>query len=219
MKISLFRTILLLVIFGVTTFLLQDVAGVNRTPILQPLAKFPVVLGDAWQATSSRKSSDDVIQLLGVDDYIEYNYSNSANRIVNFYAAFYEAVGKGAGYHSPKNCIPGGGWGIESTDIIPIDPKGSDASVKISEMLIRNGNEYQVVYYWYHNRGRIIYSEYWEKIYLVLDSILKKRRDGTFVRLMTPVADGNISEARKRLREFAEIVMPELDNFLPGRQL
>ncbi len=40
----------------------------------------------------------------------------------------------------------------------------------VSEMLIRSGPNYQVVLYWYQNKGRIIASEYWEKIYLVLDA-------------------------------------------------
>ncbi|MBV5330534.1 MAG: EpsI family protein, partial [Chlorobium sp.] len=82
---------------------------------------------------------------------------------------------------------------------------------------IRNRNEYQVVMYWYQNRGRIISSEYWEKIYLVLDAILKKRRDGTFVRLMAPAPGGDIQQAEKVLEQFAAQIVTELDNFLPGR--
>jgi EpsI family protein len=87
----------------------------------------------------------------------------------------------------------------------------------VSEMLIRNGNEYQVVVYWYQNRGRIIASEYWEKIYLVLDAILMKRRDGTFVRLMAPVQDGSIAQTEQHLQRFAGWAMAELEHFLPGR--
>lgn len=215
MRISPARAIFITVILFVSAFLLQDITGVQRTPIKQPLSSFPTVLGE-WQAVSARTSKDSVIQILGVDDYIEYYYTNSSRQSVNFYAAYYEAVGKGTGYHSPKNCIPGGGWGIETTDTLTVIPEGRKGPVKISEMIIRNGSEYQVVIYWYHNRGRIIYSEYWEKIYLVLDSILKKRRDGTFVRLMAPVRNKDIDGTRRRLIEFAVRVMPELDDFIPG---
>lgn len=155
--------------------------------------------------------------MLGVDDYIEYNYSTPAGQPVNFYAAFYESVGTGGGYHSPKNCIPGGGWGIDAVKTVTFQPKGGQAPVTVAEMIIRNRNEYQVVFYWYQNRGRIISSEYWEKVYLVLDAILKKRRDGTFVRLMVPAPNGDIQQAEKVLQQFAAQAVTELENFLPGR--
>lgn len=215
-KIALPRVLLVLALLACTFFLLQNVSGTRRTPIKQPLAKFPVTLGD-WQAKSSRESSEAVIKLLGVDDYIEYNYASPNGQAVNFYAAFYESVGTGGGYHSPKNCIPGGGWGIDAVKTVTIQPKGSQVPVTVAEMIIRNRNEYQVVMYWYQNRGRIISSEYWEKFYLVLDAILKKRRDGTFVRLMAPAPNGDIPQAEKVLEQFAAQVVTELENFLPGR--
>lgn len=218
MNISLPRTFILLALFAATFFLLKDVSGVHRTSIIKPLALFPANLGE-WKKVSLRKSGEEVIKILGVDDYIQYNYVNQAGQRVNFYAAFYEAVGNGKGYHSPKNCIPGGGWGIEEINTVEITPNGYESPVTISEMIIRNRNEYQVVYYWFQNRGRIIASEYWEKIFLVTDAILKKRRDGTFVRLMAYAEEGDIETARKRLTAFAKISLSELNNFLPGKSI
>jgi len=214
--ISPLRVLIILACIGATFLLLQGVSGTHRTHIKQPLAKFPTTLGD-WQAKSFRESTDAVIKMLGVDDYIEYNYASPSRLSVNFYAAFYESVGTGGGYHSPKNCIPGGGWGIDAVKTVTIQPKGGQAPVTVAEMIIRNRNEYQVVFYWYQNRGRIIDSEYWEKIYLVLDAILKKRRDGTFVRLMAPAPNGDIQQAEMVLQQFAALVVTELENFLPGR--
>lgn len=213
--ISPYRVLLVLFLLGSTFVLLQGVSGTLRTPIKQTLGKFPTMLAD-WKALSSRESTEAVVKMLGVDDYIEYNYADSTGRAVNFYTAFYESVGTGGGYHSPKNCIPGGGWGIDAVKTVEIQPKGR-GSVTVSEMIIRNRNEYQVVFYWYQNRGRIIYSEYWEKIYLVLDAILMKRRDGAFVRLIAPAPGGDIQQAEKTLQQFAGLAISELDNFLPGK--
>lgn len=215
-KISFLRTLVVFACIGIVFFLLQGVSGTRRTPIKQSLSKFPVTLGE-WQVSSSRESTDAVIKMLGVTDYIEFNYSTSAGQPVNFYAAFYESVGTDGGYHSPKNCIPGGGWGIDAVKTVTIQAKGRQDPVTVAEMIIRNRNEYQVVLYWYQNRGRIIDSEYWEKIYLVLDAIVKKRRDGTFVRLMAPAPNGDIQQAEKTLQQFAGLAVTELDNFLPGR--
>lgn len=215
-RLSLYRVLLVFALLLSTFFLLRGVSGTVRTPIKQPLRTFPVVLG-GWTVLSSQKSTDAVIKMLGVDDYIEYNYTDLSGQVLNFYAAFYESVGTGGGYHSPKNCIPGGGWGIDSVKNIAVHPANGGSPATVSEMLIRNGNEYQVVVYWYQNRGRIIASEYWEKIYLVWDAIVLKRRDGTFIRLMAPVKDGNIEQTEHHLQQFAGLAMVELEHFLPGR--
>lgn len=183
---------------------------------MQSLSNFPPHLGD-WTLVQSRQSSAEVVKMLGVDDYIDYTYSDKENDVVNLYVAFYESVGGGKGYHSPKNCLPGGGWGIERVRTVRITPGFSHGRpVTIAEMLIRNGSEYQVVFYWFQNRGRIISSEYWEKIYLVLDALLKKRRDGSFIRIMAYARDGNIEEAERKLKDFAELSMTELAGYLPG---
>ena len=213
---SPYRVFLVLALLVTTYLLLQGVSGTVRTPIKQSLNNFPSTLGE-WKVLSSRASTDEVVKMLGVDDYVEYNYANPAGRALNFYAAFYESVGTGGGYHSPKNCIPGGGWGIDRVKTVQLAPTDGRAPVTVSEMIIRNRNEYQVVMYWYQNRGRIIGSEYWEKIYLVLDAVLMKRRDGTFVRLMAPVANGTIEQTEQQLQGFAPLAMKELERFLPGR--
>ncbi len=215
MNISLIRVLLVCCLCLGMFFLLQDVQGIPRVPIKQSLQSFPRVL-EQWQVRNERKSSDAVIGMLGVDDYVEYNYYNPAGEGVNFYVAFYEAVGGGRGYHSPKNCIPGGGWGIDAVDTVQVNVQNRPKPVEITELIIRNRNEYQVVYFWFQNRGRIIASEYWEKIYLVLDAITMKRRDGSFVRLITYAPDGKLDQARNRLDRFAPLAIQELANFLPG---
>lgn len=214
--ISPLRTLTVLFILLSAWFLLHGVSGSLHTPIKKSLTKFPSTLGE-WQVRSSRKTSDAVIKMLGVSDYVELNYSSPSGQSINFYAAFYELVGNGSGYHSPKNCIPGGGWGIARSKTVEIFNPKWEGPVVVNEMIVRKGDKYQMVLYWYQNRGRIIHSEYLEKIYLVIDAILKKRRDGTFIRLMTPVPDGDIPQTEKLLQQFAALAITELKNFLPGR--
>ncbi len=215
MKISTTRTIIVLACFLVAFFLLQNVTGTQRTSILQPLSSFPEKI-DRWHMKNARLSSDAVISMLGVDDYFDYSYRTSDGKQVNMYVAYYESVGTGGGYHSPKNCLPGGGWGISHVEKVVISPATKNKPVEITKMIIKNRSEYQVVYYWYQNRGRIIHSEYWEKIYLVLDAIFKGRRDGSFVRLMVYAGEDNIDQAEESLNEFAALIIPELEKFIPG---
>ena len=197
--------------------MVHQVQDISKTPIVKPLSMFPRQLGQ-WHLMATRSSGADVVGMLGVDDYIDYNYSEPANQGVNLYVAFYDSVGNGKGYHSPKNCIPGGGWGIDAVKTVTILPADGRGPVTVSEMIIRNRNEYQVVLYWFQNRGRIIASEYWEKIFLVWDAIVMKRRDGSFVRVMVSAPGGDIEQAEKTLQSFAGLALSELNNFLPGRE-
>jgi len=210
--------IVLLLTLG-TWFLLQNSSSVTAVPIKQSLASFPKSIGQ-WQMVHSSQSADDVIEMLGVDDDIHYTYRNSEGTLITLYVGYYSAVGVTGAYHSPKNCLPGGGWGIDAINpyTLGIGIEG-DAQSVVSEMLIRNGNKYQVVLYWYQNRGRIIGSEYWEKIFLVVDALRLGRRDGTFVRIMSTVQGENIEKASQEAGEFAEQVMKTLESYLPGRIL
>jgi EpsI family protein len=217
--ISKVRVIIIITLLAATWYTLQTTSQVTATPIKKSLSFFPHQIAD-YHLSNSFQSSAGVIEMLGVDDYIQYNYIDEANTYINLYAGFYKAVGVSGSYHSPKNCLPGGGWGIDTIKKVVLETGIENKKQSIvSEMLIRNGAEYQVVLYWYQNRGRIIASEYWEKIYLVLDALFKGRRDGTFVRIMTVAQDGDIKGAEARIKSFAEQVMPLLDQYLPGASL
>jgi len=217
--ISKVRFLIIITLLAVTWYTLQTTSQVTATPIKKSLSLFPHQIAD-YHLSNSFQSSAGVIEMLGVDDYIQYSYIDEANTYINLYAGFYKAVGVSGSYHSPKNCIPGGGWGIDAIKKVVLGTGiENNKQSTVSEMLIRNGAEYQVVLYWYQNRGRIIASEYWEKIYLVLDALFKGRRDGTFVRIMAVAQDGDIKGAQARVKAFAEEVMPLLDQYLPGASL
>ncbi len=210
--------IVLLLLLG-TWYILQGGNSVVPTPIKQSLASFPTTIGQ-WEMVHSSESSEDVIEMLGVDDDLQYTYQNPEGRVISLYIGYYEAVGVTGAYHSPKNCLPGGGWGIDDISTIALDTgiEGNDTSV-ISQMMIKNGEQQQIVLYWFQNRGRIIASEYWEKIYLVLDALRIKRRDGTFVRIMATVQGDDFSTASNDATEFSEQVMNYLESYLPGSAL
>ena len=213
------RFFIVLLLFAATWYILQVTSTVTPVPIKKSLSSFPEHIGD-FTLSRSFQSSADVLKLLGVDDYIEYNYTNPATETVNFYAGFYSSVGVEGGYHSPKNCLPGSGWGIDDVKTVHLQAgiEGKKQS-DVTEMLIRNGDQYQVVLYWYQNRGRIIASEYWEKVYLVLDALTKNRRDGTFVRIIVQAQGNEIGKAEQTAQNFAEQAMGQLENFLPGSHL
>jgi EpsI family protein len=93
---------------------------------------------------------------------------------------------------------------------ITINPKGR-APFVANRYLIQNGQHKQLLIYWYQGRGRAVASEYWGKVYTVLDSVRLRRSDGAMVRIMTPVdgSDSNALQAAIDLAAQSSIILPE----------
>jgi EpsI family protein len=181
----------------------------------KPFATFPKHIGE-WKGIESRFDQE-IYDVLGVDDSFLGNYKSPNSPWVNLYIGFYLRQDTGAQIHSPKNCMPGGGWNIVQTSIEEIlVSDNKPIKIKVIKLLLQKGAEKQVVLYWYHSRGRIISSEYWQKIYRVVDSITKHRTDGSFVRLIAPVTSGDEEKALNTLKDFATQLMPILNEYLPS---
>ncbi len=186
-------------------------------PMKKSFDSFPAKI-DIWQG-KNQPLSDKVLDVLGLTDYIMRDYIPSSGEKdgamslpVNLYVGYYSSQSKGKTYHSPKNCLPGGGW--ELTEIIPVDLIVAGEKHVINSVLIQKGLEKQLVLYWFQDRGRVISSEYAAKIYLFLDTVMKKRSDGTFVRIMAPVRN-SIEETLKEEILFAKAIYPLLKEHLP----
>jgi exosortase D (VPLPA-CTERM-specific) len=149
---------------------------------------------------------------LKLNDYIIADYRSDSGDTVNLYLAYYESQRSGAAAHSPKSCIPGGGWRIKSHTVIDIEGLGKSTN----RLLIRKGEYGQLVYYWFDQRGRNITNEYLVKWYLFWDSLTLGRTDGALVRLTTTLQPGeDVAKADKRLIEFAQLIKPALSQYIP----
>ena len=211
MKLSNTRIAIVIALFALTFAGLHFSQTVRETPIKQPLSAFPVEIGD-WKFARKSFFSAPVIDMLGVADYISYDYIEGNGGWLNLYISYFTAVGVTGGYHSPQNCLPGGGWNIASVEDVPLARGG-----QIKKVIVQKGGEQQVVLYWFQNRGRIIASEYWEKIYLVLDAVFKQRRDGSFIRIIGQVPKGgDKNQFTQEMLEFANKTVELAAQFIPG---
>ena len=134
------------------------------------------------------------------------------------YVGFYQSQRTGATYHSPKNCLPGSGWQFMKADYVTLPMNGNEA-ITINKVLIQKGLEKQVVLYWYHDRGRVIASEYWAKGYLVWDAMTKNRSDGSLVRISIPVKDSTVQEAFDHGVDFLHDLWPTLLEYMPDHSV
>jgi EpsI family protein len=181
----------------------------------KPFSTFPKQIGE-WQGIEQR-FDDKIYDVLGVDDSYLAAYRNSNGRQVQLYIGFYQSQREGDLIHSPKNCMPGAGWKIVSSSIEELHVSNTDYNtIKTIRFKLKNGIHEQAVLYWFQSRGRIISSEYLQKIYLVIDSITRKRTDGSFVRLIAPIHNGDEEKTLLYLKDFARLIFPILTEYIPA---
>lgn len=208
------RTIIITVIMLLTSVGVAYTTKTDDVPLMKQFSDFPMQMGE-WQGTLHR-FDDNIYRVLGVDDSVLANYRNAKGENIQLYVGFYKSQREGEIIHSPKNCMPGSGWDITETSIIDLDFRQPDGSpVKVIRLMLQNGVQRQVALYWYHSRGRVITSEYFQKFYLVWDAITRNRTDGSFVRLLSPVIESGESHTTETLKMFTENLFPILNEFIP----
>ncbi|MDR4468521.1 MAG: VPLPA-CTERM-specific exosortase XrtD [Nitrospira sp.] len=184
-------------------------------PSRQSLSEFPLRL-QAWEGVASPMERQ-YLDALQLDDYVLADYTAPDQPPVNIYMAYYLSPKKGRSSHSPKQCIPGGGWEITSFEPIQIDRvSGGEPGQEINRVVIQKSGHKQIVYYWFKQRDRWITSEYMVKFFLFWDSLTRQRADGALVRLSSAVHAGE-SEAvvDERLQTLAGLVTPLLSRYVP----
>jgi len=169
---------------------------------------------DSWQQSGSEHRFDDAtMAVLGASDYIMRDYRAPNGQVANFYVGYYVTQADGATYHSPLNCMPGSGWVMSQPGLVTISPKGRPA-FEANSYLVENSGTKQLLVYWYQGRGRTVASEYWGKLYTVLDSVRMRRSDGAMVRVMIPIGNSEAAatESAAGLAASISTVLPE---FIP----
>jgi EpsI family protein len=199
----------------VTGFLLHIRNRGEVLPPRQPLVSFPSQFG-RWQA-SDLPIPQDELDILGKGEFVMRNYRDSTEDSpdINLFVAYFPSQRSGDTPHSPKHCLPGNGWEpIESNRMLVSLPGHSPFSA--NRYIIANGDERRLVIYWFWAHDRAVASEYWERFYLVADSIRLHRSDGSLFRLITPLQPGETEDAaQQRLLSFAGNIVPIIHQYVP----
>jgi EpsI family protein len=187
----------------------------EKTPPRQPLDAFPKQL-DGWRLTSETPITAEVQAVLRADDTLGRTYETAGGAPgLHLFVAFFGSQRSGVAPHSPKNCLPGSGWAPVSSGTIPVQLPGLDGPTEINRYIVARESSLSVVYYWYQTHRRVIASEYWAKIYLVLDAIRDNRSDTALVRVTVPVRAGEESLADRQALSFIRSAFPALRRVLP----
>lgn len=188
------------------------------TPLRMSFALFPMQLGE-WQGRQNPPFTARVLEVLGLDDYLTRGYFRGTRSYADLYVGYWRSQRQGDTMHSPQNCLPAAGWTpVKQSLLTMTDPRNPAGQITVNRYLIQKGLDRQLVLYWYQGRGRVIGSEYWSKIYLVLDAARLNRTDAAIVRVVVPVAGPSANDeavAEKDAIDFINSFMPQLGRFLP----
>jgi EpsI family protein len=178
------------------------------------LSDFPTVLG-SWNSISDQRIDDQSMKVLQVDDYFMRNYRNSEGKIISLYIGYFKSQREGKGIHSPRQCLPGAGWVPVHMTVHQVTVAGHNPdTVSVNKFVMGKGLERQLYLFWYHGRGRVYASEYWNKVYLIWDGLTKRRTDGALIRVNSSVV-GNTEDALKTQSDFIQIIVPLFKEYIP----
>lgn len=209
MRSLLVRTAVLLALLLLTRQVVDRLHATEMS-LPTPLSAFPTVLDD-WQGGDAGELAPEIVRTLGVDDYLNRVYRADGRSTVALYVAFYGSQHEGDAIHSPLNCLPGNGWQPISHGRARLITAGTPV---VNRYVVQKRGSRQLVLYWFQGRGRIVASEYVNKLFLLADALRLGRTDGTLVRVMTPVHTDERGAENVAVR-FAQALEPRLQRWLP----
>jgi EpsI family protein len=210
------RVILLGLIFVAASVFIARASRPEVTPIRESFSGLPMQIGK-WSGRQVPDMDSRVMAVLGVDDYVNRIYYSPDQFPASLYIGYYQSQREGDTIHSPLNCLPGAGWNPVEKNHIKILIDGNSA-IEINRIIILKGTEKQLVLYWYQSHGRVVASEYWGKIYTVLDALRTNRTDAALIRVILPVPESEAeteSAVEERGVDFVKSLYPMLTRFLP----
>jgi exosortase D (VPLPA-CTERM-specific) len=204
----------LLVGFIVTTVALPRPMEVF--PKRDAFSQFPMQLGEWYGRRQSMEAVfSDTLQL---DDYLLADFANDSGRGINLYVSYYNSQRKGEAVHSPRSCLPGGGWQVREfgqRNIGGVSINGQP--LRVNRSLVELGDQRELVYYWFQQRGRVITNEFAVKWYLFWDALTEHRTDGAMIRIITPVpSSSSEADADRHLTEFASRMASAITRYVPN---
>lgn len=185
-------------------------------------ASFPDRLGD-WRCPHRERMERGVEKRLEVTDYLLCTFVNPERSLpVNVYVGYHQAQVRRQGgadssmIHPPEHCLPGSGWDVIGSQVVPIDLPGlPGAHREVKRFVIAHGDLRQLVYFWYQSRGRIIAHNTDVILYRFWDHATRGRTDGALVRLTIPIPPQGVQASEDTFRDFAPRLTALLPKYLP----
>jgi EpsI family protein len=164
-----------------------------------------------WRGQDDGRLDAETERAIQADSYMLRTYTRNGAQ-ASLYVAYYATQRSGHTIHSPLNCLPGTGWTWLERGRTRVNADG--ASIEVNRALAQKDSDRLLLYYWYQSRGRVIASDYRNKLTLMHDAFTQHRSDGALVRIVAPVVDG--ADHSAAVESFIASMYPALAASLPN---
>ena len=146
--------------------------------VVPDLGQIPIEIGD-WQGVDLPKNEVEAA-VLAADTQVERRYTRSDGTAVWLFVAYFAQQQVNAQIHSPRNCVPGGGWIVESLEptTLPLEHGVQGAT----QMRVRRQTQNLDIYYWFQTQAGTVVGEYGLKWDLVKNSLARRPTNAAFIR-------------------------------------
>jgi EpsI family protein len=185
----------------------------EAVPIRESLHRFPVAVGE-WRGHGGAILDLETLKVLKAKDYVMRRYQDPEGRSLWLFIGYWDSQRKGAQPHSPRNCLPGGGWEPVDASMVTIPLAQGLAPITVNRYVIQKGRDQQIVFYWYQSQGKATAGEIAARLEMMKSSIVRHRTDGALVRVSSPVY-GSAQDTSDRLVKYVQAMYPVLGEYLP----
>lgn len=205
-----FRFVITYLLLGIAALFIHTHENIE-VPVNEPLKDISTSL-DEWTMVGQYHFNAQVLEVLKPTDYLYRSYKDRAGNRVTLYLG-YHSGGPGSGpIHSPKQCLPGGGWFKLSEEKRTIQL--ADRELPFVQAVYQNDDQKEMFFYFFQVKGRVLTNEYALKIAEITNSIIYNRRDSAFIRISVPY-QGDLSEASAVGDRFLASIYPQIASVLP----
>jgi EpsI family protein len=189
-------------------------ASGERPPAAPALAGFPAAFGP-WKVFRGDPIDAATAKELGADRLVSQTYLETpTGSAASLLVAWFQTQREGARQpHSPKVCLPGGGWTPRVVDELTLDTAAG--AITVNRYVVDKDAQRAVILYWYQTPRRVIAGEWAAKFWLAADAWRDKRTDTALVRVITWPAGGGDQAATAVATGFARDLYPTLREYLP----
>jgi EpsI family protein len=210
-KKGITAALVLLIFGGFGTYLQQHRAVPDRAPNFGAIP-----METSTYFGTEHRFDDSTYMILKADtSTLRMYHTTGGEDVFWLFMAYFSSQKYGSQIHSPKHCLPGGGFKIVTIE--PYKVTLTDGrTILVNRLLIANEQEKELMFYWFETRTGVISNEYGLKFDLMKNSIMLKPTDAAICRVTMPLRiDADFEAATGRLVEFIRQFYPPMKTALP----
>lgn len=191
-------------------------ATIMRYKVVEPdrpsqLSTLPLTVGQ-WQGEEV-PIGEATASILKATEAVLRNYQDPQGNYVGLFIAYFRDQKYGSQIHSPRHCLPGGGWVVADLRRVPFDL--GERKIVCNRMTIARKTEVDQMFYWFHTRSGDLTSEYALKFDLVRNSLLLSPTDAIILRLTVSQGKKTVAECQQLAEEFMQDILGDIRKALP----